>query len=82
MSYVLIYYIQFDNNYNNLSCRGEEGDVNSIAGFIQTANHIVESSDKVVRIATQIAELCTNKHLKSVSYRELNNISIHTYSTI
>ena len=46
--------------------RDEEGDVNS-KDFIQTANLIVEDSDEVVKIATQVAKLCTDTQLENVS---------------
>ena len=49
--------------------RDEEGDVNSKEDFIQTANLIVKDSKEVVKIATQVAKLCTDSQLKNVSYR-------------
>ena len=65
-----MYQFLFNDNYEYLFFyRDEESDVNSIKDFIETANVIVKDSKEVVKIATQVAELCTDKQLKNVSYR-------------
>ena len=48
--------------------RGEEGNVTSKKEFIQTAQLIAKESEEVVKMARKVADACTDKQMKRVSY--------------
>ena len=51
-----------------LFVRGEEGNVTSKKEFIQTARLIAKGSEEVVKMARNVADACTDKQMKRVSY--------------
>ena len=53
-------------------CRGEGGEVSNRKQLIETAKLIVKESDQVVAMARKVAEACTDKRMKRVSYTSFN----------